>query len=74
VARKDFVARVAARVAAARRAHGLTQEALAEEIGTSTRALQRLESGKQNCTIRMIARVAKALEMEPEALIAGSKE
>jgi HTH-type transcriptional regulator/antitoxin HipB len=52
---------VARRIAAARRAKGLTQEALAAQLGLATRNLQRLESGKQNLTLGTVERVARAI-------------
>ena len=67
--RPNFVARVASRIARARKLKGVTQEALAERIGTSTRAIQRMESGRQNFTLKFLERVAKALEAEPEKLL-----
>ncbi len=63
----DFVARVARRIAETRADRGMTQEALAARLDIATKNVQRLESGKQNLTLRSIERVATALRTKPEA-------
>ena len=68
-----FVRRVARRIAEVRRQRGLTQEQLAERVGTSVRALQRTEAGAQNLTLRSVARLALALGVKPEELIVASE-
>jgi transcriptional regulator with XRE-family HTH domain len=65
----DLQARVARRIAHIRRVAGATQEDLAGRLGIALKNLQRLESGKQNLTLQTIARVAVALEVEPEELL-----
>ena len=42
----------------------LTQVELAEKIGTSQSAINRIESGKQNITIEMLARISEELSSE----------
>jgi transcriptional regulator with XRE-family HTH domain len=69
---KGFVERVARRIAEARRARGITQEDLAGRIETAPRSYQRIEAGQQNLTLRTIARIAAALDVAPEELIAGT--
>jgi transcriptional regulator with XRE-family HTH domain len=68
----DLQARVAKRIAHARRVAGATQEDLAGRLGIALKNLQRLESGKQNLTLQTIARVATALDVEPEELLVDS--
>jgi transcriptional regulator with XRE-family HTH domain len=66
---EDFLHRVAQRLAIARRERGVTQEGLAAKLDMATKNVQRMESGKQNLTLRSIERVALALDVEPEAII-----
>ena len=42
----------------------LTQAELAEKIGTSQSAINRIESGKQNITLEMLARISEELSSE----------
>lgn len=67
---EDLFLRVARQIASARSAKGLTQEALARALGMATKNLQRIESGRQNLTLRSIAELALALDVDPEALVA----
>ncbi len=46
----------------ARKQRGLTQQQLAELLGTSQSAIHRIESGQQNLSLDMIDRIASALE------------
>ena len=64
-----FLADVGQRIARVRKARGLTQEQLAEELRIAARALQKIESGSANLTLRTVARLASALQIEPAALI-----
>ncbi len=43
---------------------GLTQKELAEKLGTSQSAVNRIESGKQNVTIEMLAKISDVLNKE----------
>jgi transcriptional regulator with XRE-family HTH domain len=65
---EDFVRRVTQRIAEVRRERGVTQDELAEALGTATRNLQRLEAG-QNVTLHTLARVAAALGVDPEVFV-----
>lgn len=47
---------------------------LAERLGTATRNLQRIESGRQNLTLETIERIAAALGVDPCALLPGTPE
>jgi HTH-type transcriptional regulator/antitoxin HipB len=71
--RDDFLRRVAKRIAVERRAARMTQEQLAELLGTATRNVQRMESGAQNLTLVTLSRVARALGVRPEQLVAGRR-
>ena len=48
----------------ARQNRNLTQTELAEKIGTSQSAINRIESGKQNITLEMLARISDELSSE----------
>lgn len=67
----ELVERVARNIAATRRARGLTQDDLAELMGTATKNLQRIEAG-QNLTLRTLARIAVALEVRAAELMRES--
>lgn len=62
--------RVARRIATVRTAKGLTQEALAQRLGIATKNLQRVESGRQNLTLRTLDAVAVALGVDAGELVA----
>lgn len=54
-----------ARFVITRRAElGLTQEQLAERMGTSHSAISRIESGRHKTSVKTLARLADALESE----------
>jgi transcriptional regulator with XRE-family HTH domain len=65
---EEFVVRVTRRIATLRRELGVTQDELAERLGTATRNIQRMEAG-QNLTLHTLARVAAVLEVAPELLV-----
>ncbi len=67
---EDLVVRVARRIAAVRLSKGLTQEALARTLGIATKNLQRIESGRQNLTLRTLEGIASALEVDAGDLVA----
>ena len=48
----------------ARRHRGLTQQQLAERLGTSQSAVARIEQGGQNLTLELLGRLSAALESE----------
>lgn len=56
--------RVAKRIAEVRQERGLTQEAVALELGTATKNYQRIEYG-QNVTVHMLGRLAAIFEVDP---------
>lgn len=51
----------------------LTQADLAEKVGTSQSAINRIESGKQNITLEMLARISEELSSEIISLNAQKK-
>jgi transcriptional regulator with XRE-family HTH domain len=53
----------------ARNARRLSQEALAHEAGVDRTYVSALERGVYNATIGMVAKLAKALDVEPSALL-----
>lgn len=69
---EKLMQRAARRIADARLSKGLTQEALAHKIGIATTNYQRLEGGKQNLTLRTLARLGTALDIDPGELLTPS--
>jgi transcriptional regulator with XRE-family HTH domain len=65
---EEFVVRVTRRIAEIRRSRGVTQDQLAEVLGTATRNVQRLEAG-QNVTLHTLARIAAALDVTAADLV-----
>ena len=56
-------------VRAARRAQGLSQEALADAAGIDRSHMGKIERGERNVTIMNIARIATALNASPSDLL-----
>lgn len=52
---------VAAKVASARKARGVSQQALADKIGVSFQQVQKYESGENRIATSRLIRVARAL-------------
>ncbi|APE45530.1 transcriptional regulator [Sulfitobacter alexandrii] len=65
-----LIARVAERVSAARKKKALPRRVLSERSGVSPRYLAQLESGEGNISILLLSRVAAALDLKVEALLA----
>lgn len=65
-----LIARLAARVAQARKQRGLPRRVLSEMSGVSPRYLAQLEAGEGNISILLLQRVAEALEVPIEGLLA----
>jgi transcriptional regulator with XRE-family HTH domain len=59
-----FFAQVAKQVAEQRKAHGLSQQELAELTGTTQSAIARLESGGRPPRIDTLLRIAEALDSD----------
>lgn len=57
----NYLQKVGNLIAKSRRHRGMTQTQLAKELGTSQSAINRIESGKQNISLEMIARLSDVL-------------
>lgn len=67
----DVVLHVGRRIAALRVRHGMTQDELAERAGVSLKYLQRIEAGRENLSIKSLARWAALLEAHVAELFRG---
>jgi putative transcriptional regulator len=65
---------IGTRIRDARRAAGLSQAALAAQIGTSRRHVIRLEHGEHRPGRVMLTRIAEATDREPEQIDPDTKE
>jgi transcriptional regulator with XRE-family HTH domain len=65
----DICKRVGQNVRQLREAKGLSQEALAYNAKLHRTYLSGLELGDRNATLRVLARIAKALKVEPAELL-----
>ncbi len=65
-----LIARLAHRVAEARKAQGVPRRVLSEKSGVSPRYLAQLEAGEGNISVLLLQRVAAALDLKMEALLA----
>ena len=66
--------RIAVRIRLFRSCRGLSQEALAQRSGLSTRHLQKLEAGQLNVTIGSLVKLAIALEVDISQMFAQGLE
>lgn len=60
----------ASRITELREGRGLTLEQLAEIVGISTSYLWRLENEKRNLSLKNMTKIAQALDVKPEDLVA----
>ena len=60
----NYLARIGTLIREARRHQGLTQNDLAEALGTSQSAVARIEQGRQNLSLEMLARIGGRLDSE----------
>src|SRR5215217_7037664 len=60
----DYLSRIGQLIRDARQHRGWTQSQLAEVLGTSQSAVNRIERGHQNITLEMVARIGEALDSE----------
>ncbi len=61
--------RLAANLRARRLAAGLSQEAIAERTGHAVRHVQRVEAGRVNASVRLLAELAAAVGCDIAALL-----
>jgi len=62
--KENYLARIGTLIRDARRHQGLTQNDLADSLGTSQSAVARIEQGKQNLSLEMLARIGESLDSE----------
>ena len=67
----DYKGRIGNLIRDARKHRGLTQAELAQQLGTSQSAVNRIEKGHQNLSLEMIARIGEALDSEIVAVGGG---
>ncbi|WP_114423263.1 helix-turn-helix domain-containing protein [Nocardioides houyundeii] len=68
---QDYLARIGNLIRDARKHRGMTQQQLAETLGTSQSAINRIEKGHQNLSLEMLARIGAALDSEIVSVGAG---
>src|SRR3954453_11175935 len=68
----DYLVRIGGLIRDARKHRGWTQAQLAEELGTSQSAVNRIEKGGQNLSLEMLARIGEALDSEIVSLGASA--
>src|SRR3546814_5951971 len=68
---QDYLGRIGNLIRDARKHRGLTQQQLADLLGTSQSAVNRIERGHQNLSLEMLARIGSALDSDIVALGAG---
>lgn len=61
---EDYLRRIGTLIRDARQHRGWTQAQLAETLGTSQSAINRIERGHQNLSLEMLARIGDALDSE----------
>lgn len=69
-----LIARLAIRVAEARKAKGLPRRVVSERSGVSLRYLAQLEAGEGNISVLLLSRVAAALDLKIEALLGDAPQ
>lgn len=67
----DPLPQFGANLRAAREQHGLSQEALAQRAGMDPAEIRRLESARRDPGVRVVTRLARALDTTPAALLGG---
>ncbi len=60
----DYLGRIGHLIRDARKHRGWTQAQLADELGTSQSAINRIERGHQNLSMEMLARIGEALDSQ----------
>lgn len=69
----DYRIKIGKLISELRTSHGLTQTQLANELGTSQSAINRIERGSQNVSLEIIARISDVLNSEIISLGSSSK-
>ena len=69
----DYRVKIGKLIAELRINRGLTQAQLADELGTSQSAINRIEKGAQNISLELIARISGVLNSEIISLSSSSK-
>ncbi len=69
----DYLQKIGNLIAQGRSHRNLTQAQLAESLGTSQSAINRIESGKQNISLEMLARISDALDHSIVTINTSSK-
>lgn len=64
-----IVKRVGRNIRRIRDARDWTQQGLADRVGTSRFYIAQLEAGSKQCSLEMLARIAKALRVKPGELL-----
>jgi UDP-N-acetylglucosamine 1-carboxyvinyltransferase len=67
----EYLSRIGMLIRDARKHRGWTQSQLAEQLGTSQSAVNRIERGHQNLSLEMLARIGAALDSEIVSLGGG---
>jgi UDP-N-acetylglucosamine 1-carboxyvinyltransferase len=74
VSDSTYLNRIGTLIRDARRHKGLTQSELADLLGTSQSAVARIEQGKQNLSLEMLARIGEKLDSEFVSLGTGGPQ
>lgn len=61
---QEYQQKIGELIARIRNQRGLTQKELADKLATSQSAINRIEAGKQNVTLEMLARISEVLNKE----------
>jgi transcriptional regulator with XRE-family HTH domain len=65
----DEAAHLGARILAARKATGMTQQDLAGKVGRSRSQIANIEGGRTDIPVSLLARFAEALGVKPSELL-----
>ena len=66
---QEYLKKLGERIEMLRKERGLTQVELAEKIGTKFPQVGRLERGETNCTIIVLKKIAKEMNMSVSDLV-----
>jgi transcriptional regulator with XRE-family HTH domain len=64
----SFIRLIGERIKSIRRARGLTQEEVAEKAGIKSSYVTGIETGKRNSSLKTVAKLLNALNVEPSEL------